>query len=146
MWDPQRLTTLWAFTACYRDSFTYFYFNGRTNQVLILSRVYGCVTNNNGFWIGWLINTSFTITLNHNLFTTTNSGCHVVTWSSRWLPRTRAILLLLLRLTPYTLLCSYSCQLRNSTLLYFLGMDPTENTSLLLSWNACLLARYLAMG
>jgi hypothetical protein len=24
MWDPQRLTTLWAFTACYRDSFTYF--------------------------------------------------------------------------------------------------------------------------
>jgi hypothetical protein len=25
MWDPQRLTTLWAFTACYRDSF-YFYF------------------------------------------------------------------------------------------------------------------------
>jgi hypothetical protein len=25
MWDPQRLTTLWAFTACYRDSFTFFY-------------------------------------------------------------------------------------------------------------------------
>jgi hypothetical protein len=24
MWDPQRLTTLWAFTACYRDSFTFF--------------------------------------------------------------------------------------------------------------------------
>jgi hypothetical protein len=24
MWDPQRLTTLWACTACYRDSFTYF--------------------------------------------------------------------------------------------------------------------------
>jgi hypothetical protein len=22
MWDPQRLTTLWAFTACYRGSFT----------------------------------------------------------------------------------------------------------------------------
>jgi hypothetical protein len=22
MWDPQRLTTLWAFTACYRDSFS----------------------------------------------------------------------------------------------------------------------------
>jgi hypothetical protein len=21
LWDPQRLTTLWAFTACYRDSF-----------------------------------------------------------------------------------------------------------------------------
>jgi hypothetical protein len=25
MWDPQRLTTLWAFKACYRDTFTYFY-------------------------------------------------------------------------------------------------------------------------
>jgi hypothetical protein len=23
MWDPQRLTTLWAFTVCYRDSFTF---------------------------------------------------------------------------------------------------------------------------
>jgi hypothetical protein len=22
MWEPRRLTTLWAFTACYRDSFT----------------------------------------------------------------------------------------------------------------------------
>jgi hypothetical protein len=22
MWEPGRLTTLWAFTACYRDSFT----------------------------------------------------------------------------------------------------------------------------
>jgi hypothetical protein len=25
MWDPQRPTTLWASTACYRDSFTFFY-------------------------------------------------------------------------------------------------------------------------
>jgi hypothetical protein len=24
MWEPRRLTTLWAFTACYRDSFTVF--------------------------------------------------------------------------------------------------------------------------
>jgi hypothetical protein len=23
MWKPRRLTTLWAFTACYRDSFTF---------------------------------------------------------------------------------------------------------------------------
>jgi hypothetical protein len=22
MWEPRRLTTLWAFTACYRDRFT----------------------------------------------------------------------------------------------------------------------------
>jgi hypothetical protein len=26
MWDLQRLTTLWAFTACYRDSLTLLYF------------------------------------------------------------------------------------------------------------------------
>jgi hypothetical protein len=25
MWEPRRLTTLWPFTACYRDSFTFFY-------------------------------------------------------------------------------------------------------------------------
>jgi hypothetical protein len=25
MWEPRRLTTLWALTACYNDSFTFFY-------------------------------------------------------------------------------------------------------------------------
>jgi hypothetical protein len=25
LWEPRPLTPLWAFTACYRDSFTYFY-------------------------------------------------------------------------------------------------------------------------
>jgi hypothetical protein len=25
MWEPRRLTTLWAFTACYMDSFTFFF-------------------------------------------------------------------------------------------------------------------------
>jgi hypothetical protein len=25
MWEPRRLTALWAFTACYRDTFTFFY-------------------------------------------------------------------------------------------------------------------------
>jgi hypothetical protein len=25
MWEPKRLTTLWAFMACYRDSFTFSY-------------------------------------------------------------------------------------------------------------------------
>jgi hypothetical protein len=24
MWEPRRLTTLWAFTDCYRDSFNFF--------------------------------------------------------------------------------------------------------------------------
>jgi hypothetical protein len=27
MWEPQRLTTLWVSTACYRESFTFFYRN-----------------------------------------------------------------------------------------------------------------------
>jgi hypothetical protein len=26
MWDPRRLTTLWVFTTCYRDSFTFLHF------------------------------------------------------------------------------------------------------------------------
>jgi hypothetical protein len=26
MWEPRRLTTLWAFTVCYRDSFTFFFY------------------------------------------------------------------------------------------------------------------------
>jgi hypothetical protein len=25
IWEPRRLTTLWAYTACYRDNFAYFY-------------------------------------------------------------------------------------------------------------------------
>jgi hypothetical protein len=29
MWEPRRLTTLWAFTACYRDNFTFFTFTFR---------------------------------------------------------------------------------------------------------------------
>jgi hypothetical protein len=30
MWEPQRLTTLWASTACYRDSFTFSVSSGGT--------------------------------------------------------------------------------------------------------------------
>jgi hypothetical protein len=36
MWGTRHLTTLWAFTACYRDSFTFtftFYWKGRRNPV-----------------------------------------------------------------------------------------------------------------
>jgi hypothetical protein len=49
MWEPQGLTTLWAFTACYRDSFTLliettlpFYFNVKTLCILPIrvQRVY----------------------------------------------------------------------------------------------------------
>jgi hypothetical protein len=46
MWEPRRLTTLWASAACYRDSFTFYFLslledthledrdgNGRTNRI-----------------------------------------------------------------------------------------------------------------
>jgi hypothetical protein len=26
MWEPRRHTTLWAFTACYKNSFTFFFY------------------------------------------------------------------------------------------------------------------------
>jgi hypothetical protein len=31
MWDPQRLTALWASTACYRDGFTFYWHLRGTN-------------------------------------------------------------------------------------------------------------------
>jgi hypothetical protein len=37
MWDPQRLTTLWAFTACYRDSFTLLTFTNRGSSVSVVT-------------------------------------------------------------------------------------------------------------
>jgi hypothetical protein len=32
MWEPRRLTTLWASTACYRDNFTFYCFIPRKRQ------------------------------------------------------------------------------------------------------------------
>jgi hypothetical protein len=36
MWEPRRLTTLWAFMACYRDSFTFFLFN-KTDKIQLFA-------------------------------------------------------------------------------------------------------------
>jgi hypothetical protein len=48
---------------------------------MILSRVQGSVTNNNGFRIGWLgLLTPFTVTLIHNEFTLT----HNTSWAQFW--------------------------------------------------------------
>jgi hypothetical protein len=33
MWEPRRLTTLWAFTASYRDSFTFFFTDISTESI-----------------------------------------------------------------------------------------------------------------
>jgi hypothetical protein len=38
MWEPRRLTTLWASTACYRDSFTFFYLTD-----FVLKRAWICL-------------------------------------------------------------------------------------------------------
>jgi hypothetical protein len=44
MWDPQRLTTLWASKACYRDSFTFLPFSSMTKHHA------PCVLNLGGSW------------------------------------------------------------------------------------------------
>jgi hypothetical protein len=41
MWEPRRLTNLWAFSACYRDTFTFIYrvletWHARTSSFLLL--------------------------------------------------------------------------------------------------------------
>jgi hypothetical protein len=35
MWELRRLTTLWASTACYRDSFTLFTYGGIRKDVIL---------------------------------------------------------------------------------------------------------------
>jgi hypothetical protein len=41
MWEPQRLTTLWASTACYRDSF--FYLHNRRGFMIMCCYLTVCV-------------------------------------------------------------------------------------------------------
>jgi hypothetical protein len=40
MWDPRRLTTLWASTACYRDSFTFFFLSLTTCKNATVEPIY----------------------------------------------------------------------------------------------------------
>jgi hypothetical protein len=74
--------------------------------LMIWSRVYGSVTNHNGFWIGF-IDTFFV----HSLLITINyKDSHSIFSRTLlpWLPRTRSILILILRLSPlyFVVLCS----------------------------------------
>jgi hypothetical protein len=52
MWEPRRLTTLWAFTACYRDSFTFFKTqrkfkkSGKCNTPIYIAIIHETVTRN----------------------------------------------------------------------------------------------------
>jgi hypothetical protein len=97
-----------------------------------MSRVYGSVTNNNGFWIGRLdlLTPSCTISLNHNqLQQLTINDC--------------------LRLAPFSfslsvLILVLPQQLWNSAVLYPLCMDPKENTACIVH-KACLPHRCLAI-
>jgi hypothetical protein len=92
----------------------------------ILSRFYGCVTNNNGFRIGWLdlLTPSCTVSLNPNqLEMLTINDC--------------------LNLSPFSFSFFHNCQLRSLTLLCPLCADPTENTAFIVD-KACLLHRCLA--
>jgi hypothetical protein len=75
MWEPRRLTTVWVFMACYRDSFTFL--------PVILSHAQCCVANNNGFWIAWLDLSTlllqsllFTINYNSSLLITALDSLH----------------------------------------------------------------------
>jgi hypothetical protein len=33
IWEPQRLTTRWAFMACYRDSFIFYFYNTQIKKL-----------------------------------------------------------------------------------------------------------------
>jgi hypothetical protein len=57
MWEPRRLTTLWAFTACYRDSFTFFFLLQRHSYTDSYTRVSVSMTSvlaSNGSCMGLL--------------------------------------------------------------------------------------------
>jgi hypothetical protein len=64
------------------------------------SRVRGSVTNNNGVWIGWLDLLTFLL---QSLLITMNLQQRTINLQPNpWMPRTRSILLFLLRLTAPT--------------------------------------------
>jgi hypothetical protein len=45
MWERQRLTTLWAFTACYRDSFTFTFTAWAANYLTIFISLFNDVVS-----------------------------------------------------------------------------------------------------
>jgi hypothetical protein len=87
-----------------------------------LSRVYGAVTNNNGFWIGRLdlLTPSFTVTLTQNY---NNSQSIISRKLLPWLPRTLWILVLVLALIWFRFV-----------LLILSRGGPIENTSVAQQW------------
>jgi hypothetical protein len=90
------------------------------SNCLILSRVYGCVTNNIGFWIGWLdlLTSSFTISLNHNQLQ--EFAINLQPNTSSFTDEEAPLLILVLRLSPTEL----------RWLLYPLSTDHAQKTQL----------------
>jgi hypothetical protein len=83
MWEPRRLTNLWAFAACYRDSFTFFYLLP-THWVLLQNRhwVTSCFVNPNPVlrstgWRWWIV------ALHDRTSLGPLSEFHIVGWFSR---------------------------------------------------------------
>jgi hypothetical protein len=113
----------------------------KTRTLLILSRIYSSVTKNNGSWTGWsdLLTPYFTISLNHNQlqkFTNNDSLRLVLILFILWLLVQVQVTLRLTvsqsvslgvepHLGPMTIRILLAS---NSTLLYPLFTDPTENS------------------
>jgi hypothetical protein len=68
MWEPRHLTTLWAFTACYRDSFTFY-------LLLLLCRIWGSHSGRSSIF--WDITRCSPLEVNRNEGT---SRSLLVTW------------------------------------------------------------------
>jgi hypothetical protein len=74
MWEPLYLTTLWAFTACYRDSFTLFTFTDK-DACLFLIRLLLCFHS----LYSWRMKHCFHCNLK-------NTGCHItVLFRNAWI-------------------------------------------------------------
>jgi hypothetical protein len=58
MWEPRHLITLWAFTACHRDSFTFFAVYNKTIQILAYADNIVLIGRNTGVLIEAIINLS----------------------------------------------------------------------------------------
>jgi hypothetical protein len=111
------------------------------SSILISSRVYGCVTNNNRIWSGWsdVLTPSFTIALlikiNYN-----NSQAIFSRTLLPWLPRTRSILVLVLRMTSDLrldyLYCLKADPQKTQQLPSNIYAKHTENTSTIIVFTA----------
>jgi hypothetical protein len=55
IWEPQYLTVLWAFTACYRDNFTFTYIRCKRSQDSVVGIVTGYGLDDKGVGVRVLV-------------------------------------------------------------------------------------------